>query len=684
MEINTKEYTMKMVEKLSSDFQFAVGKYLSSVDINPKKSNQHEIGGLKKAGFAQHLPIPQNGDRLFFTVLLIYIPCEDHEPIYCEDKLTWYDARYNQKNRSPEYRMYYTKNIVSTMMKENDLFIIGKINDDRLFIIITPSGSTKECFLKDKFNIKISTTSQIIVNAPAINKTRDVKEIAASTEPKVKTTNQKLDNVYFKSLKCLNEVLVELTPKNVTGIFGPNGSGKSTILHAIASLFQPEESGDNYRFIDFFPRSPDAEWNGSYLKVTHSYRKGKDECINESDVYGKAEQKGSRWTKIYARRPFREVYYVGIGQCVPMIESEKNNNNVNYITTNLQGQHINVLLQKASDILNKKYNSINEHVLPNGKTFIGVETDGVKYSALSMSAGEQKVFFILEKVFSAGKNSLILIDEIDLLLHDKALRRLIAVMSERADEKNIQIIFTTHRESLLALSGIINVRHIVSLKDKTLCFNETKPDAINRLTGKSEKSIEVFVEDEFASFIVQHLCSKLKAMRYVAVNIFGAASNAFTVISGLLLKGDDCDNVILVLDGDEYNTEQSKKEAVNKVLTGTDERVKKLRNVAYTKVKQFNLPEKMKPEMFVHELLCDLQDEDVDESEEEIIDIAKQINFVSDQHRYIFDIIDRLGIDHSSGYSKVISLAAKHQRWQEYVNDVEQWIKQKVDYIKEQ
>ncbi|WP_240353936.1 AAA family ATPase [Pectobacterium brasiliense] len=664
-----------MLEQLSNHFEVAIAKYLSAVDVNIKKSNQHEIGGLVKAGFSKYLPTPQNGEKISIPATLIYIPDENSEPISCKDELTWYDTRYNKENRPPEYRMYYKTNTVSSMMNEGDFFLIIKNDANDLFFIITPTKSLVETRLKELFGI--NNVGDNFSQPALVSPQKDKNDI------KVKTTNQNIDSIYFKNLKCLQDVTIHFTSKKVTAIFGPNGSGKSTILHAMASLYQPEDKGENYRFIDFFPRSPDAEWNGSHLEITHSYRKGKDEFHNESDFYGKSEQKGSRWIKIYARRPFREVYYIGIGQCVPMIESEKNNNNINYITTSLKGEHANILLHKASDILNKRYSSINQHELQNGKTFIGVETNGVKYSALSMSAGEQKVFFILDKVFSAGKNALILIDEIDLLLHDKALKRLIEIIAERADDKNIQVVFTTHRESLLSLSDIINIRHIVSMDGKTLCFNETKPDAINRLTGKSEKNIEIFVEDDFSYFIIQHLCSDLKAMRHVAINIFGAASNAFTVIAGLLLKGDECSNVLLVLDGDEYKTEQSKKDAINKVLTGTDERVKKLRNIAHTKIKQFNLPDKMQPEKFIHELLCDLPNEAINPHDEEIVEIAKQINYVGDQHRYVYDIIERLGIDHSSGYSKVISLAAKHQRWKNYIDDVNKWIINQVDIVKE-
>ncbi|UPZ08721.1 hypothetical protein [Escherichia coli] len=44
---------------------------------------------------------------------------------------------------------------------------------------------------------------------------------------------------------------------------------------------------------------------------------------NELKNYGKADVRGSRWIQIYARRPLREVYYLGIDKCVPIIESEK-------------------------------------------------------------------------------------------------------------------------------------------------------------------------------------------------------------------------------------------------------------------------------------------------------------------------------------------------------------------------
>ncbi|MCA5933088.1 restriction endonuclease [Pectobacterium versatile] len=142
-----------MLEKLSNHFEVAVAKYLSAVDVDSKKSNQHEIGGLVKAGFARYLPVPKNGEKILFNANLIYISGEESDPVFYEDTLTWYDTRHNQKNRNPEYRMYYKTNPVSSMMNEGDFFlIIKKINGD-LLIIITPSGSAIEFQLKNLFGI---------------------------------------------------------------------------------------------------------------------------------------------------------------------------------------------------------------------------------------------------------------------------------------------------------------------------------------------------------------------------------------------------------------------------------------------------------------------------------------------------------------------------------------------------
>lgn len=493
-------------------------------------------------------------------------------------------------------------------------------------------------------------------------------------------TQQVIHSIKVKSLKNLVDLDMSFDGSPVTAILGPNGNGKSTVLHALACAFKPiSDDGENYKFSSFFLPNTDALWNGSELDIIHTYRDGQTVHSNVVKEYRKTDV---RWTPIYARRPERNVIYIGIDKCVPMIEAETKKAKIEYSTETVAEDIIATILQKASLVLNRQYSSYNIHKSP-GREFIGVEVDGLRYSALSMSAGEQKVFHILEKVYRAPKYSLILIDELDLLLHDRAMKKLIEVALSRATEKNLQIIFTTHRESVLALENEINIRHIVNRSGKSLCFNETKPDAINRLTGTQPKPIEVFVEDDLASTIVKKIASQNGLARYVSVQRFGAAINCFTTVAGLMFGGDDCSDAIFVLDGDVFRTQAEKETRLNQVITGHDQQAINNRQSALTKILQFVLPENTQPEKFIHSLLVSCEHTENAELNE-IIDIAREINAVADDHLYIADINERLGWDKNIGQSKIIDLIATTDVWEDYVSEVNAWLVARADELREE
>ena len=300
-----------------------------------------------------------------------------------------------------------------------------------------------------------------------------------------------------------------------------------------------------------------------------------------------------------------------------------------------------------------------------------------------MSAGEQKVFYILEKIFRAKKYSLILIDELDLLLHDQAMKKLVDVVLERSNDKNLQVVFTTHRESILDLEDRINIRHIVCRPHKTLCFNETKPDAINRLTGVQPKPIEVFVEDDVAAAIVRKVAANLKLIKYTSVSRYGAATNCFTTVGGLLLGGEPCDNSLFVLDGDVYRTHPEKVTAVDRVLTGHDNNVLQAKTKAISIIKQFTLPDGAQPEKYLHSLLINIGETENEEFNE-IIEVASEIIAVDNEHKFISDIIERLGWERATGLSKIIDLASTSDDWSGYVNEVYEWLSAKKDNMREE
>lgn len=483
---------------------------------------------------------------------------------------------------------------------------------------------------------------------------------------------QKLHTLSVTKLKSIVDLEIDFSGSPVTAILGPNGNGKSTVLHALACAFQPIEDGENHKFSNFFLPSTDALWNDSNLEITHSYRDGRSQHENIKTTY----EKTTRWKPIYARRPKRDLFYIGIDKCVPMIELEKKQAKINYATSEVDEEIFTLILQKASQILNRRYLKYNIHT-SSGKDFIGVEIDGLRYSALSMSAGEQKVFHILEKLYSAPNNSLILIDELDLLLHDKAMMALINVIYDRATSKSLQVIFTTHRESVLSLSSILNIRHLLSTPTKTLCFNNTSPDAINRLTGEQPKPLELFVEDDLSSAIVSKLASQLGGQRLISIQRFGAAINSFTAVAGLLFSNQCIDNSLFILDGDVYSTEEEKLARLNKVITGTDDLADNYKNKALEVINQYQLPQNLKPEPFLHEIIKNITEPKSIEHQE-IINAANDIHVADESHKYIDDIIERLGLQRNVGLNKIIDLVSSTNEWKNYTVDIRSWLEQKI------
>lgn len=141
------EFKMNLVEF----FEGIAAKYLSAVDADPKRSHQHEIGGLPSVGFKQFLGEPSKGERYNFPARMVYLTDEDDSIISFEDQVTWYDCREKQLKRSPEYRLYYKTNPVTSLLQTGDFFLIAKLKNNALLLVFTPAHSSIEHQLRSLF-----------------------------------------------------------------------------------------------------------------------------------------------------------------------------------------------------------------------------------------------------------------------------------------------------------------------------------------------------------------------------------------------------------------------------------------------------------------------------------------------------------------------------------------------------
>lgn len=480
-------------------------------------------------------------------------------------------------------------------------------------------------------------------------------------------SQQRINSLNIKLLKNIKHLEINFSEKNLTVIIGLNGSGKSSILHALACCYQPNnpDKTENYKFSQFFVPNTDALWAGSELTLSHDYRNLKVARTNMDTHYSK---KATRWSPRYDRRPSRHVVYIGIDSCVPKIEMEKKNSFIKYITTTLDDQISDMIRLKASYVLGKKYCEYSMNIA--GKShYIGVKHEDNHYSALSMSAGEQRVFKILSEVFNAPKHAMILIDEIDLLLHVDALRKLIDVLEERAQSFNLQIIFTSHAPYFFENNKKFAIKYLYNTTEKTICYDGTTTDMIYRMTGKMEKYLEIFVEDEFAKAIVTHICYSLNMTRYVSILRYGAAANCFTVASGLFLSKKVTEKMLFVLDGDKNSTPEEIDNEIKRVLTGSSEEALEQRQFIKNLIVKFNLPEGMSPEEYIFNLL-----KHSNKVEDEFVIMAQEIGPQENKHNYIDEIIRCIGNNSDYSYMRILDVVSQSDEWNNFISPIKEWL----------
>lgn len=464
---------------------------------------------------------------------------------------------------------------------------------------------------------------------------------------------------------------------------GVNGSGKTTILHALACAYKPREGSKcvSHSFREFFVTNTDSLWQGSSFEIineTTDNRNGVQEHVRQ---YSKDKD---RWKPRSRNRPTRNVYYIGIETCLPDIEIIKTKSRVNY-SKHLKKDKISCeIIGLARKILNMDYSALLENetdkrVLP------GVARDsGLTYSSLSMGSGEQRILKILDTVLRAESNSLILIDEIDVLLHVSALNNLLNVLKSIAKSKDrqLQIVFTTHSLEIQRHSKDIGIQYISKVYGSEdargiplyVVHKTINSDIIHDLTNDRVCPATIYVEDELACTVVRSLLAKHGMRNKTNVVSFGAASNAFTLAASPALENKDTANILILLDGDVYRTESEKMEQIRHAISGSKDEDKKKREKAVSLISQFNLPEGMNPERFLYDLLMKYGAEDSD-----ILREAQRITSVEDNHEWINNIASALGEDVPSIVGEVIAKVKDTQEWKNYVSPVESWITARTD-----
>ena len=331
----------------------------------------------------------------------------------------------------------------------------------------------------------------------------------------------------------------------VTAIIGPNGGGKTTILGAAACAYR------NIAPRRFFAKSglldnSMSDWSIEYEIV--------DKTLSTHDTVRRtASFKQLKWSRDAIER---EVVVFGVSRTVPATErTDMVRYASNSFTFDASARRpLGSAASKAiSRILGRDVSAYSQiDVSPRGQVTLltGRTEGGVDYSEFHFGAGESSVARMVVTIEGLPENSLVLIEEIENGLHPVATRSMVEYLIEVAERKRIQTIFTTHSNDALS---VLPDQAIWAASKSAVFQGKLDVESLRAVTGQIDKSLAVFVEDEFARVWVEAaLRSDPSGTLYPQVEVHGLQGDGTAVAVNRHHNLDPSSSVpsICFIDGD--------------------------------------------------------------------------------------------------------------------------------------
>ena len=408
---------------------------------------------------------------------------------------------------------------------------------------------------------------------------------------------------YFKSLEKNTKITFDFP---ITFFVGKNGCGKSTVLKALygapngyspsdywfsTKLDPIEETGEerNRLFYSFFEDGMDKEVmkmrvrkageNPDYWETARTSKKmgmkysrqelrkkiGNDRIppidkkvlyidfkgnIGAFDKYFYFENPKNLVAKTkqdYLRNRIRHLNSVIQGKFT------KDNKDVTMIHT-LNSNEIEVI----SKILQKEYTGgiIVEHSIFNQSKGLSIyfNNPNYNYSEANAGSGEFSIVKLVHEVLSLEKNSLILLDELEVSLHPGAQRRALEFILDQIVKNQHQVVIATHSPVIIEdmPKESIKVFSDFEKENFSVINNVYFKEAFHYLEYESTK-LNLFVEDILAKNIISSVLREMGESKEKIFNVQLYTGGANTIKNSLLkvLAEENDKKSFVVLDGDQ-------------------------------------------------------------------------------------------------------------------------------------
>ena len=332
---------------------------------------------------------------------------------------------------------------------------------------------------------------------------------------KVDISKEKEYPIFLKAIKFDNfrhipSLYIEF--KNpISVISGTNRTGKTTILMAIAC--------NHLNFYRRNPKNGNLERNtwSSLMKFTPHDKQDKDWTYFITYKRGKKIDKPKRgqrkattakWNGIGKKESqfdFRDAIFIDLDRIVParFFQDKIFIQAKNGALTSISEKNYSKIEEYMSYILEETF-ILNSLATVNDKNIYKYKNK-FEYSSFNSATGEDVLTRIIIDIVEAKKDSLILIDEIEMGLHPKIQRRLIDVIRNISRNDNKQFIMTSHSGTILD-SVSLNSRIFIEKNnrgDYKAIQNISVNAALSKMDSKSYPLIDLYCEDEEAKQIIK-------------------------------------------------------------------------------------------------------------------------------------------------------------------------------------
>lgn len=306
--------------------------------------------------------------------------------------------------------------------------------------------------------------------------------------------------VRINNVKNVKHMTFDIPESGVYLLTGRNGAGKTTLLAALYRI------GYRNAFADYFKTTSSNSRLDSFLSASISYEID-DKAVSYN--YG-----NSRWAPTPKRNSillenfgFPKVVFIAanakriepsaddVKSIRPLVMSKQVTDSISLVLADAR-------FQDLKYINTRRGGGARAYLLPSGSP----GKKQIYYSEKNFSLGELCVIKLINEIDLIPRNSLVLIDEIEMALHPRAQAALLDYLIRVGKEKTLTVIFSTHSTSLIKRAGRKRIIFLEgdakgNIKGVRDCF---PAQALGDIAIDEDMSPDVlfFVEDERASYLL--------------------------------------------------------------------------------------------------------------------------------------------------------------------------------------